>query len=156
MVSEAGMRPPLLVRTSTDFWKRLTLIYALILPFAAIALAQILSTIGEGGHSTETAFMMLGVIAFMLVAPLALVVGRRWWVERFDDRGVTLRNGRHFSWTDFVRAEPRKRGRGFVNNYDLVFRTGTASVYHLMAENRGEVMDVLNALMRGENPYALR
>jgi hypothetical protein len=40
-----------------------------------------------------------------------------------------------------------------LHSYDLVFKTGTASVYHQVAENGREVMDVIRALQAGTNPF---
>lgn len=97
---------------------------------------------------------MLGVLIVLLGAPSALLVARRSWIARFDAQGVTLRNGRLFRWEDFVTIEERRSHRGrFLNNYDLVFKTGTAGLFHHMAANDAEVLAVVAALQRGENPF---
>jgi hypothetical protein len=98
---------------------------------------------------------MLVAAATLLAIPMFLMWTRRSWVARFDEHGVTLRNGRTFAWPDFERVVPRKmRPRSYgINHYDLVFRTGKARVFHQMATNRAQVVSIVDALGRGENPF---
>lgn len=149
------MRPPLEVRTASHYWKRIILLYVLLLPFVAVATAQGVREIRQDGLAQwEKLLMMLVVVLALLLTPCALLVARRHWVARFDEHGVTLRNGRRFLWENFLRVEERRSHRGrFLNNYDLVFRDGTAGVFHHMAENYVEVIAVVGVLSRGENPF---
>ena len=149
------MRPPLEVRTASHYWKRIVLLYVFLGPFAGMGIVQGAHDLQRHGWAQwDKLLMVLGVVVVLLAAPCALLVSRRRWVARFDEHGVTLRNGRRFSWEGFLNVEERRSHNGrFVNNYDLVFRDGTAGVYHHMAANDAEVLAALAALKRGENPF---
>jgi hypothetical protein len=148
------MRPPLELRTARGYWKRIIGLWVGTGLFASLAIAQSVHTLMRPSAQKEMAIYMLLVAAFLLLAPGVLLIARRRWVVRFDERGVTLRNGRTFSWTRFEKLEPRRSHKNrFINNYDLVFSDGTAGVYHHMVENYHELRVVIAALERGENPF---
>jgi hypothetical protein len=141
------------VITSRGYWKRIKWLLIGLSPFAALAIVNAIDGF-KRGHDTGVAWGMLVLAAFMLGAPFIFVFARRFWVQFFDEQGVVLRNGRRFLWSDFVKCEPRINAKlRVVNNYDLVFKTGTAGVYHLMAENGREVMEAIRALEAGRNPF---
>ena len=141
------------VITSRGYWKRIKWLLIGLSPFALLGIVNAIDTFKRGGDM-GVAYGMIGIAAFMLGAPFIFVFARRYWVQFFDEEGVVLRNGRRFSWKDFVKCEPRLNTKlRVVNNYDLVFKTGTAGVYHLMAENYGDVMAAIQALEAGRNPF---
>jgi hypothetical protein len=149
------MRAPLVVVTARHYWKRIAWLYVGLAPFAALAVAQAMHDWDRGGERRDMAYAMLGIAAFMLLVPAVLLWARTRWVARFDEHGVTLRNGRTFQWRDFERVEAVKNRRlRIINHYDLVFKTGRAGVFYRMAANDSEVIDVLRALEAGTNPFA--
>ena len=146
-------RDQLVLITSRGYWSRIKWLSIGVTPFILMAFSQAVH--GWGGHDGHMmALMMMLVAAMMAAGPVLLLVARRRWVELFDHNGVQLRNGKRFKWIDFVRCEPRMNTRlRTINNYDLVFRTGTAGVYHLMVENYGQLMAVIEQLKAGQNPF---
>lgn len=141
------------VITSRGYWKRIKWLLIGMSPFALLGIVNAIDIIRRDGEM-GVAIGMIGLAVFMLSAPFFFVIARRFWVQFFDEEGVVLRNGRRFLWKDFVKCEPRINAKlRVVNNYDLVFKTGTAGVYHLMAENVGEVMAAIRALEAGRNPF---
>ena len=148
------MRPPLIVVTSRGYWKRIQWLSIGLGLFALIAFKTAIYNWDRGSDQRTTAYYMLGIAAFFCAVPLVYLWARTRWVQRFDEQGVTLRNGRTFAWKDFERVDVvRFQKLRTTNNYNLVFKTGTAGVYHLMAENYGEVMEVVRALEAGTNPF---
>jgi hypothetical protein len=145
--------PRLEVITSRGYWKRIKWLLIGLSPFALLAIVNAIDIVRRHGDM-GVAYGMIGISVFLLGAPFLFVLARRFWVQFFDEQGVVLRNGRRFLWSDFVKCEPRLNTKlRIVNNYDLVFKTGTAGVYHLMAENYGEVMSAIQALEAGRNPF---
>ncbi len=142
--------------TAQHYWKRIRFLTFVTAPFALLGLLNAYhSFTGDSHDGTMMGFMMLIVAAMIGSGPLILLVARRFWVQRFDAQGVVLRNGRRFLWKDFQRCQKRLFQRyRTVNNYELVFTTGTAGVYHRMAENYGELLAILEQLEAGKNPFA--
>ena len=148
------MRAPLIVVTSRGYWKRIQWLSIGLGLFALLAIKTAIYNWDGGSDQRTTAYYMLGIAAFFCAVPLIYLWARTRWVLRFDEQGVTLRNGRTFAWKDFERVDVvRFQKLRTTNNYNLVFKTGTAGVYHLMAENYGEVMEVVRALEAGTNPF---
>src|SRR5262245_10650335 len=137
---------PFEVHCSKKFWHRVILLFVLLTPFSLMAL----SVLGKG--SAGQVAILATVALVLLMIPGVLVLSRRRWVQRFDRTGVTLRNGRAFSWGSFEKVVAVSR-RYQVTHYDLVFREGKAMVAHQMAENRAEVESLMNRLGRGDNPF---
>jgi hypothetical protein len=147
------MHPTLVITTEPGYWKRIIGLEIGVACIAALAVAQSIHSLRHSGDPDMATYMFIfaGVV---LTLPLFLLLGRRRWAHRFDRHGVTLRNGRQFPWSGFQRIEPRYlRKLKMINNYDLVFQTGTASVYHRMAGNWAEVEPVLAQLAAGSNPF---
>jgi hypothetical protein len=150
------MRPPLEIPTARHYWKRIVLLYVLVLPFVALGVGQAAKDIGRP-ERREMVWAMASIGVFLLLAPTVLLLARRRWVRRMDEHGVTLRSGRTFAWRDFRGVETRLienlKPRIVVNHYDLVFTTGRAGVFFRMAANEDEVELVVDRLARGENPF---
>jgi hypothetical protein len=147
-------RAPLVIVASREVYKRLRWIYLFVTPFAALAVAQAVHDWNRGDQQRETAIYMLLLGAFMMGAPLFMLWARTRWVARMDEHGVTLRNGKTFAWKDYQRIEAVKnRKLRMINHYELVFTTGRAGVFHLMAENYGEVMEIVRCFEDGGNPF---
>ncbi|CAN5741386.1 hypothetical protein BH11MYX3_BH11MYX3_05640 [soil metagenome] len=151
------MRAPLEVVTAPRFWKRLKWTSILFAPFSAFGLYGAYERATNPAYQRESGMVvaLIAVSIFIVTFPAIFILMRRSWVQWFDADGVRLRNGRRFAWNDFVKCEPRVSMRTqMVNHYDLVFKTGTAGVFHLMTDNSEEVMEVLGQLQRGVNPWS--
>ena len=144
--------------TSRGYWKRIRFLALVTSPFVLLALLNAYHAFtGDTHDGTTMGFAMLAVGAMVGCGPIVLLIARRYWVQRFDEQGVVLRNGRRFLWKDFQKIEPRYATRYKVlNNYDLYFTTGTAGVYHRMAENYDELLAILEELKAGKNRFYLR
>jgi hypothetical protein len=148
------MRPPLVIVTSRGYWKRIKWLGIGLGLFALLGIKTAIYNWDRGSDQRTTAYYMLGIAAFFVAVPAIYLWARTRWVHRFDQNGVKLRNGRAFLWKDFERVDVVVHQKlRTVNNYNLVFKTGTAGVYHLMAENYGDVMEVIRALEAGTNPF---
>jgi hypothetical protein len=143
--------------TSRGFYKRIKWLAILLGPFVLLALLNAYHAFFHPSQESERftmGFAMLGVGLMVALGPIFPLVARRWWVHRFDAQGVVLRSGRRFYWKDFQKIEPRIMQRWkTVNNYDLVFTTGTAGIYHLMAENSDELWEIIRELEAGKNRF---
>lgn len=147
-------RAPLAIATTRAVRKRLVWLYVFFGPFAVLAVLQVVHGWDRGDERRDMAIYMLLIAAFLAVAPLLLFAGCGRWVARMDERGVTLRNGKTLPWSDYQRIEAVKnRKLRMVNHYELVFSTGKAMIPHLMAENYGEVMQVVRCFEDGGNPF---
>jgi hypothetical protein len=151
------MREPLEVLVGRRLRNKILLLYAVLGPIAALAVFNAYNAMRSkspsGGVMTA---LWIGGALFMLGIPLFLVVVQRKRVVRLDERGVVLRNGRTFAWSDFAGVEPRfihHKGVETLNHYDLVFHTGRAGVFHRLADNQDEVERVITAIMKGDNPF---
>lgn len=131
-------------------------LYVIVGLIDALFVAQAIHALTNHGDTSTVPWMLL--IAFvMLLLPLPFIVQRRWWVARIGPEGVTLRSGRLFLWQDYMRTEPRFNHRlRIINNYEMIFRTGTAGVFHRMAENQLEIEAVMQQMQQGLNPFVPR
>lgn len=144
----------MVITTSRSLRKRLTWLYVFFGPFAVLAIAGAVHDWNRGGERREMAIYMLLLATFIVLAPLVLLVGRSRWVVRLDEQGATLRNGETLRWRDYQRIEAVKnRKLRMPDHYVLVFTTGQAMVPHLMAENDGEVMEIVRCFEDGGNPF---
>ena len=97
-------------------------------------------------------YVRLIIVGILTVGLGFLIMGFEYfrWARLFDDSGLTRRDGKKFSWGDlkekrYVRM--RINGAlGPLNNIDLIFHNGKASVFPLMLENAGEVMAYIEKL----------
>ncbi len=104
---------------------------------------------------------LLGTIGLLVtLAPGWLLYRRRVsWLARVDDAGVTLLSGKRLAWSDFekvVDVHAIQGGARWHNHYELVFRNGRARVFDRMLANAEEVVAVVKALERGEDPFTGR
>jgi hypothetical protein len=134
------------LQTGTQYWRRLAVIWGL---FGLIGLAI----------TAVARQPLLGVLGLLLmVAPAYMLWSRRaWWVARMDGDGVTLLSGKRFAWSGFEKVfevNARRYGATWHSHYELVFKDGHARVFDRMLKNSDEVMPVLQALGRGERPFA--
>ena len=140
----------IIVPTERGYWKRMTGLFVLCAAIAALTVAQVVHS-----GTANPAFVLFAAV--VLVLPTPFLIQRLTWIACLDEHGVTLRNGKHFRWTDFESCAPRllqrRPMRGFVNNYDLRFKTGTAGLYHRMAENQFELEAIAKELMAGMNRF---
>jgi hypothetical protein len=139
-----------IVPTERGYWKRMAGLFLLCAAIGGLTVAQVV-------HSGTANPAFLGFGALVLFLPTPFLIQRMKWIASLDAQGVALRNGKRFAWADFVRCEPRLLRRvpmrGTVNNYNLVFATGTAGLYHRMAENQFELEAIANELIAGTNRF---
>lgn len=139
-----------IVPTERGYWKRMTGLFVLSAAIAGLTVAQVV-------HSGTASPAFLLFAAVVLVLPTPFLIQRLTWIAVLDEHGVTLRNGKRFKWADFESCTPRLLQRhpvhGFVNNYDLRFKTGTAGLYHRVATNQFELEAIAKELMVGENRF---
>lgn len=148
------MREPLVIVTSRGYWKRIKWLGIGLGLFALLGVKTAIYNWDRGDDQRTTAYYMLGIAVFLCSVPAIMLWARTRWVSCLDEQGVTLRNGRRFLWRDYERIEVvRHQKLRMTNNYNLVFKTGTVGIYHLMAENYGEVMEVVRQLESGTNPF---
>jgi hypothetical protein len=132
-------------KTGKQYWQRITVLWAMfgLMGFVITAMAR------------EPAIGILGLL--LMVTPAYMLWSRRrWWVERMDGDGILLRSGKRFAWADFdkvVDVHAVRGGARWHNHYELVFRGGRARVFDRMLANSAEVVAVLQALERRENPF---
>src|SRR5580765_4717006 len=103
-------------RTSRGYWVRIGIVAAIFGPIAMFGLVGAIGAVvsprshGPGGAIGEL------VLAVVMSAPVVFLLTRRGsWPQWFDERGVTLRNGRRFDWNDLERVVEvrfRRYGRG--------------------------------------------
>lgn len=153
------MRPPCEIKTNYGW--RLGCLGALGALFGMPLLIGGLMAFAEGrtDRGVEGVLWGLGTFMFLAALPSAIMLlAKRGSVRRFDERGVTLHNGRLLPWSDFTEVRTvyvkRNAQRGIVNNYTLVFKNRKAPVYFKAAKNRAELLEVIDSLKSGRNPWA--
>lgn len=156
--STGSPRPPLEVQAA--FGWRFAISGSI---FAFIALPLLVSTVvhaleGVHGKELERLILLTGFISIATVLPLLLT----WWARatsarRFDATGVTRFDGKHLPWADFrsvARVTQQSReGRMNETRIDLVFAGGTARIVSGTVQNLAEVIPVVHALERKQNPW---
>ena len=146
------------LQTGAQYWRGLAVLWALF-GFMGLTMIIFARTTTEG---------LLGVF-FALVPSYMLIARHIWWVARMDRDGVMLVSGRRFAWADLVKvvdvrgvhyAIPIQNAASLNytssahNHYELVFKHGRARVFDRMLKNPDEAVAALDALERGEHPFA--
>jgi hypothetical protein len=138
------------VPTERGYWKRMTGLFVLSAAIAGLTIAQVVHS-----GTANPAFLVFAAVVLLLPTPF--LIQRQQWIASLDDKGVTLRSGKQYKWTDFESCTPRllqrQPMRGFVNNYDLRFKTRTVGLYHRMAPNQFELEAIARELMAGTNRF---
>ena len=132
-------------KTGPGYWRRIGVVWGMFgLMGLAITAAARMPAMGIFG-------------LLMMAAPAFLLYRRRvTWAARFDGEGVTLMNGKRLPWSELekvVDVHVVRGGAKWHNHYELVFRSGQARVFDRMLANADEVLGLLKALERGENPF---
>lgn len=130
------------LQTGSQYWRRLALIWGMfaVIGFAIAAVAK------------QPLLGFTGL--FLMVAPAYMLWSRRnSWVARMDGDGVGMISGKRFGWAEFEKVFEIK-ARGGHSHYEIVFKGGRARVFDRMLSNKNEVVSVVAALGRGENPFA--
>jgi hypothetical protein len=132
-------------KTGRQYWRRIAILWAMFGLFGFVITAM----------AKAPALGIFGLV--LMVAPAYLLWSRRrWWVARMDGDGVLMRSGKRFAWVDLEKVVDVTAVRGgakWHNHYELVFRGGRARVFDRMLANSDEVVAVVQALQRGENPF---
>jgi hypothetical protein len=133
------------LKTSGAYWRRIGLLWAMFGFFGLVMTAM----------ARSPALGIFGIV--VVVAPAWLLWRRRvTWAARLDADGVLLRNGKRLPWADFekvVDVHAVRGGARWHSHYDLVFRSGRASVFDRVLANADEAVRALKALERGENHF---
>jgi hypothetical protein len=133
------------VKTGGAYWKRIGLLWGM---FGFIGLVM-------EAMARRPALGILGLV--LMVAPAYMLWSRRvWWIARMDADGVTLRSGKRYAWSDFekiVDVHAVRGGAKWHNHYELIFKSGRARIFDRMLANADEVLAVVKALERSENPF---
>jgi len=138
------------VPTERGYWKRMAGLFVLSAAIAGLTVAQVVHS-----GTANPAFLLFAAV--VLVLPTPFLIQRLTWIASLDEDGVTLRNGKKFKWANFESCTPRllqrRPVRGFINNYDLHFKTGTVGLYHRVATNQLELEAIANELIAGDNRF---
>lgn len=155
-MSMTFVRPPLEITTRYADLRRFHPLWLIgLIPAVFLLVRGLLRFAYDPTNSAMQLLLGGGALLGMALLPNTLALAAvREAVRRFDERGVTLNNGRFFAWSDFVEVRAAYRAHGVVSHYTLVFRTGTTQVYFTSATNRQDIFEVIAALQQRINPWA--
>lgn len=123
------------VKYSREFWVRITVGGGVV---SLLGLVMLLFSRGR------LVFIMIGVVPITIFV-LVMIFSHRKAVRAIDSEGVTRRDGKRLPWSDLKERRDvqsiSKYGQPMgLNNIDLIFGAGKASVFVHVIEDSGEIM----------------